>query len=52
MQALGRIEVADLADHPQALAALKAKYAPYRDRVPPGSLLLLRPRRVVWWCAG
>jgi PPOX class probable F420-dependent enzyme len=52
VQALGRIEVADVADHPQALAALQAKYAPYRDRVPPGPLLLLRPQRVLWWRAG
>ncbi len=45
VQALGPVEVADVADHPQALAALQAKYVPYRDRVPPGPLLLLRPRR-------
>ncbi len=51
VQALGRIEVADLADHPQALAALQAKYPPYRDRVPPGPLLLLHARRVLWWRA-
>ena len=50
--ALGRIEVADVAGHPQALAVLQAKYAPYRDRVPPGPLLLLRPQRVLWWRAG
>ena len=52
VQALGRIEVAAVADHPQALAALQAKYAPYRDRVPPGPLLLLRPQRLLWWRAG
>jgi PPOX class probable F420-dependent enzyme len=52
VQALGRIEVADVADHPEALAALQAKYAPYRDRVPPGPLLLLHPKRVLWWRAG
>ncbi len=52
VQALGRIEVADVADHPHALAALQAKYAPYRDRVPPGPLLLLRPQRLLWWRAG
>jgi PPOX class probable F420-dependent enzyme len=51
VQALGRIDVAAVADHPQALAALQAKYAPYRDRVPPGPLLLLRPQRVLWWRA-
>jgi PPOX class probable F420-dependent enzyme len=52
VQALGRIEVADVADHPQALAALQSKYAPYRDRVPPGPLLLLHLQRVLWWRAG
>jgi PPOX class probable F420-dependent enzyme len=52
VQALGPVEVADAADHPQVLTALRAKYAPYRDRVPPGPLLLLRPRRVLWWRAG
>ena len=36
----------------QALAALQAKYAPYRHRVPPGPLLLLRPQRLLWWRAG
>jgi PPOX class probable F420-dependent enzyme len=51
VQALGRIEVADVADHQQALAALQAKYAPYRGRVP-GPLLLLRAQRVLWWRAG
>ncbi len=52
VQALGSIDVADVADHPQVLAALQAKYAPYRDRVPPGPMLLLRPQRVLWWRAG
>lgn len=51
VQALGRIEVAEVADHPQALAALQAKYAPYRDSEPPGPLLLLRPQRLIWWRA-
>ena len=52
VQALGRIELAEVSDHPQALAALQAKYAPYRDRAPPGPLLLLRPQRLLWWRAG
>ena len=52
VQALGRIEVAAMADHPQALEALQAKYASYRDREPPGPLLLLRPQRLLWWRAG
>ena len=52
VQVLGRIEVVEVADHPQALVALQAKYAPYRDRVPPGPLLLLRPQRALWWHAG
>jgi PPOX class probable F420-dependent enzyme len=52
VQVLGRIEVVEVADHPQALVALQAKYAPYRVRVPPGPLLLLRPQRALWWRAG
>jgi PPOX class probable F420-dependent enzyme len=52
VQALGRIAIAEVPDYPQALAALQAKYAPYRERVPPGPLLLLRPKRVLWWRAG
>ncbi len=51
VQVLGRIDIVEVADQPQALAALQAKYAPYRERVPPGPLLLLRPQRVLWWCA-
>ncbi len=51
VQVLGRIDIVEVADQPQALAALQAKYAPYRERVPPGPLLLLRPRRVLWWRA-
>lgn len=51
VQALGPIEIGDVADHPQALAALQAKYPPYLDSEPPGPLLLLRPQRVLWWRA-
>ena len=51
VQALGNVEVADVAGHPSALAALQDKYAPYRDRTPPGPLLLLRPHRVLCWRA-
>jgi PPOX class probable F420-dependent enzyme len=51
VQALGQVEVVDVAAHTQVLAALQAKYGPYRDRVPPGPLLLLRPRRLLWWRA-
>ncbi|MEK6326750.1 MAG: pyridoxamine 5'-phosphate oxidase family protein [Actinomycetota bacterium] len=51
VQVLGLIDVVDVADHPRALAALEAKYAPYRERVPPGPLLLLRPHRALWWRA-
>ena len=51
VQALGNVEVADIADHPEALAALQRKYAPYRDRVPPGPLLVLRPDRLLYWRA-
>jgi PPOX class probable F420-dependent enzyme len=51
VQLLGRVEITDAAAHPEALGALCEKYAPYRERPPPGPLLRLAPERAVWWRA-
>ena len=51
MQLLGRVEIVELAAAPDALAALAARYAPYREREPPGPLLRLVPERVLHWRA-
>jgi PPOX class probable F420-dependent enzyme len=51
VQALGRVDVIEAASAPDALAALTAKYAPYRSEPPPGPLLRLRPDRFLFWSA-
>jgi PPOX class probable F420-dependent enzyme len=51
VQLLGTTAVLDAADHDDALAALAARYAPYRRAAPPGPLLRLTPERVVCWRA-
>lgn len=51
VQVLGRVEIAEVEDCVGAVAALREKYAQYRERVPPGPVLLLHPRRVLWWRA-
>jgi PPOX class probable F420-dependent enzyme len=51
VQVLGPVELLDVADAPDAVAALAAKYAPYRDEPPPGPLLRLAPQRFVCWQA-
>jgi PPOX class probable F420-dependent enzyme len=50
VQVLGRVAVED-AVAADALAALQARYAPYRERAPRGPLLRLRPERVLVWRA-
>jgi hypothetical protein len=52
VQLLADAEVLDVAGHDAALAALAARYAPYRDRPPDGPLLRLTVRRALWWRAG
>jgi PPOX class probable F420-dependent enzyme len=52
VQLLADAEVLDVAGHDAALAALVARYAPYRDRPPDGPLLRLTVRRALWWRAG
>ncbi len=50
VQALGRAEVLD-DPPPGALDALRAKYAPYRERPPAGPFVSIRPERFVCWSA-
>ena len=52
VQLLGRVTVVDdLASEPGGLAALTAKYEPYRERTPGGPLLRLDVERVLSWRA-
>jgi PPOX class probable F420-dependent enzyme len=51
VQALGEISVVDVADAPAAVAALLERYEQYRERPPAGPVLVLRPRRLIWWRA-
>jgi PPOX class probable F420-dependent enzyme len=51
VQLLGRVDVVPVEEGPTGLEALIAKYAPYRERVPPGPLLRLRPQRALYWRA-
>jgi len=49
VQLLGRVAVTDVDD--ASLAALAAKYSPYRERTPRGPLLVLHVERALWWSA-
>ena len=51
VQLLGRVEVVAAAEAPDAMAALAEKYAPYRERRPPGPLLRLSVERAISWRA-
>jgi PPOX class probable F420-dependent enzyme len=51
VQLLGTVDVLEPADAPVALAALTARYPPYRERRPPGPLLRLQPERSLYWRA-
>ncbi len=51
VQLLGTITIVDIEAAPAARAALSARYAPYRDRRPPGPLLRLEPLRALSWRA-
>ena len=51
VQAIGEIDVLDAAGAPAAIAALRARYEPYRDRPPAGPVLALTPERLLWWRA-
>jgi PPOX class probable F420-dependent enzyme len=51
VQAIGEVRVLDAGDAPSSLAALSARYEPYRDRPPAGPILVLDPERLLWWRA-
>jgi PPOX class probable F420-dependent enzyme len=51
VEAIGRVAVVEVADHPDVLAALQVKYPQYRDQPPAGPLLGLHIERVVCWRA-
>jgi PPOX class probable F420-dependent enzyme len=51
VQVLGTVELLDATDAAEAMAALAAKYEPYRDAPPPGPVLRLDPRRCLHWRA-
>ncbi len=49
IQLIGTTTVVDVDGQEEALAALSARYAPYRERAPRGPLLRLVPDRCIWW---
>ncbi len=51
VQLLGTVSTLPIDDAPAAVAALTARYAPYRERRPPGPLVRLEPTRALWWRA-
>lgn len=52
VQVLGDTAVLEeAAEYANAVAALSARYAAYRERPPAGPLLRLAPRRVLYWRA-
>ena len=51
VQILGSVTIVQRDDAPTGLAALTAKYPPYRESRPPGPLLALNPDRCLFWRA-
>jgi PPOX class probable F420-dependent enzyme len=51
VQALGRADVIECEQAPDALAALCAKYRQYEQRPPPGPLIRIVPGRFLCWRA-
>jgi PPOX class probable F420-dependent enzyme len=51
IQALGDVDVLDVTAAPDAVAALAARYEPYRTQPPAGPVLALSPERLLWWRA-
>ena len=51
VQLLGRVEVLELDAGARGLEALAVKYAPYRERRPPGPLLRFEVERTLSWRA-
>ena len=51
VQLLGAASVEGVGEHPDAMAALAAKYEQYRRDPPPGPLIRIGPRRALHWRA-
>jgi PPOX class probable F420-dependent enzyme len=51
VQILGRVALITVAEAPDAVAALVAKYESYAYEAPPGPLLRLEPERILCWRA-
>jgi PPOX class probable F420-dependent enzyme len=51
VQVLGSVRIVEVADGPEGLEALSAKYGQYLEEPPPGPLLALEPERYLWWRA-
>ena len=51
VQLIGRVEVLAVEDGEEGMEALAARYAPYRERRPPGPLLRLSVERALCWRA-
>jgi PPOX class probable F420-dependent enzyme len=51
VQLIGATSVVEVADRPDVVEALSARYPPYRERPPQGPLLRLVPDRCVCWRA-
>lgn len=51
VQLVGETAILDVLGHDDALDALAARYAHYRERPPRGPLLCLTPHRIVYWRA-
>jgi PPOX class probable F420-dependent enzyme len=51
VQALGNVDVIDVSAASDAVAALAARYEPYRTQPPGGPVLALSPERLLWWRA-
>jgi PPOX class probable F420-dependent enzyme len=49
VQALGAVRILD--DAPNAIAALTARYAQYREHPLVGPVIELTPERIIWWKA-
>jgi PPOX class probable F420-dependent enzyme len=49
VQATGPITIHPASEAPEAIAALTARYEPYRHHPPVGPILALKPDRLQWW---
>jgi len=51
VQVLGRVELLDVTQAGEELAALRERYPQYLDAPPPGPVLVLTPERILFWRA-